>query len=797
MHKRCTFLCLAVFFLFAGIAWGDEGERNDARFAAVDDICQQAVAAGQIPGAVVLVAHKGEVVYRKAFGSRALEPRREPMTLDTIFDLASLTKSIATAPSIMRMVQLGQVRLNDPVVRYLPEFGRNGKEEITVRQLLTHFSGLRDDIDLNPPWQGKQRALELAFEEKPVSPPGSQFRYSDTNYIVLGAIVERVSGMSLAQYAEAHFFRLLHMAHTAFLPPRTWLPQIAPTQYDEHGVMLHGVVHDPRARRMGGIAGHAGLFSTADDLSRFAQALLDGDKILSPEIIEKMTTPQQPANSTVLRGLGWDIDSSLSSNRGELLPVGSYGHTGFTGTSLWIDPLTQTYIIILTNAVHPRGGLMNTVSLRSRVATAVADALKLEVKDEDKARLATITGYNETLAGQKRLTIRNGSVLTGIDVLEAQNFAALRNSASATMNATPRRIGVLTNQTGIDSQGRRTIDGLSQVPGVQLTAIFAPEHGAVGELDTSNVGNSVDPAPHVPVYSVYGASDAQRRPPLDVLKSLDAVVIDLQDAGVRFYTYETTMGYFLEAAAKAGIEVIVLDRPNPVTGSFVQGPLAESAHLSFVNYHPLPVRHGMTMGELARMFNAERKINARLTVVPMQGWMRGDWFDSTSVLWVNPSPNLRSLNEATLYPGVALVEGTNVSVGRGTDTPFEILGAPWVNARQLADHLNARNIAGIRFVPVSFTPTSSNYANQLCQGVNMIVTDRNVLDSPELGIELAAALRGLYPNDYKMERMIEILANQKVFDALVAGEDPRRIAQDWQDEVEGFEKRRAQYLLYH
>ena len=197
----------------------------------------------------MLVGHKGEVVYRKAFGSRALEPRREPMTLDTIFDLASLTKSIATAPSIMRMVQHGQVRLNDPVIRYLPEFGRNGKEEITVRQLLTHFSGLRDDIDLNPPWQGKQRALELAFEEKPVSPPGSQFRYSDTNYIVLGAIVERVSGMSLAQYAEAHFFRLLHMAHTAFLPPRAWLPQIAPTQYDEHGVMLHGVVHDPRARR--------------------------------------------------------------------------------------------------------------------------------------------------------------------------------------------------------------------------------------------------------------------------------------------------------------------------------------------------------------------------------------------------------------------------------------------------------------------------------------------------------------------------------------------------------------------
>ena len=797
IHKRRTppcFSCSLFLFIFfvcfaARFARGDEAEKRDPRFTAVDAIFEQAITDGQIPGAVVLVAQKGEVVYHRAFGFRSLEPRREPMTLDTIFDLASLTKCVATAPSILRMVQLGQVRLNDPVVRYLPEFGRNGKEEITVRQLLTHFSGLRDDIDLNPPWQGKERGLELAFDEKPISPPGSQFRYSDTNYMVLGAIVEKVSGVSLAQYADVHLFRPLHMDRTAFLPPRAWLPQIAPTQYDERGVMMHGVVHDPRARRMGGIAGHAGLFSTADDLSRFAQALLDGDQILSPEIIEKMTTPQQPANSTVLRGLGWDIDSPFSSNRGELLPIGSYGHTGFTGTSIWIDPLTRTYIIILTNAVHPRGG--NAIALRSRVATAVADALKLEVKDEDKAKLAAITGYNDTLAGMRRLPSRNGSVLNGIDVLESKNFSELHPSKSS-----PRHIGVLTNQTGVDAQGRRTIDVLTQVPGVQLTAVFSPEHGATGQVDTTNIGNSEDSVTHVPIYSVYGATDAQRHPPLDVLKNLDAVVIDLQDAGARFYTYETSMGYFLEAAAQTGIEIVVLDRPNPITGSFVQGPLSETGNLNFVNYYPLPVRHGMTMGELARFFKGERKINARLTVVSMQGWMRGDWFDSTAVTWVNPSPNLRNLNEATLYPGVALVEGTNVSVGRGTDTPFEVLGAPWVNARQLADYLNARNITGVRFIPTNFTPTTRTYANQLCHGINMVVTDRNVLDSPELGIEIASALQRLYPNDYKMDRMIEILANQQVFDAIAGGEDPRRIAQDWQEAVERFEKQRAPYLIY-
>lgn len=757
----------------------------------MDAALQKAVDEEEIPGAVVLVGHNGKIVYRRAFGYRALEPRREPMTLDTIFDLASLTKCIATAPSVMRLVELGQVRLNDPVARYIPEFGQNDKEDVTVRQLLTHFSGLPEDLDLKIPWSGREQALQLAFDAKLVAPPGSQFRYSDINYIILGELVERVSKIPLDKYAEAHIFRALGMKQTSFNPPRAWLPKIAPTEYDENGIMLRGVVHDPTSRRMGGVAGHAGLFSTADDLARYAQALLDA-KILSPAIIEKMTTPQQPVNSTVLRGLGWDIDSPFASNRGELLPIGSYGHTGFTGTSLWIDPYSRTYIILLTNAVHPHVG-KSVVSLRSRVATAVVDALKLKVKDKDKARSIAITGYNETLVGERRLASRNGSVLTGIDVLEAGQFAALKNKDSDK----PRKIGLLTNQTGVDSEGRRTIDVLAATPGLQLTAIFSPEHGAVGALDTTEIGNTVDAVTHIPVYSVYGASDAQRHPPMNVLKNLDAVVIDLQDAGARFYTYETTMGYFLEAAAQAGIEVVVLDRPNPITGSFVQGPVSEPANSSFVNYHQLPVRHGMTMGELAQLFNGERKINANLKIIPMQGWMRGDWFDSTDLAWVNPSPNLRSVDEATLYPGVALVEGTNVSVGRGADAPFELLGAPWIKPRQFADYLNRRNISGVRFVPVSFTPASSVYAGQLCGGVNLIVTERNALDVPELGIELASALRTLYPNDYKIDRMIQLLANLKTFGAILANEDPRRIAEDWRDDLEAFEKVREKYLLYH
>jgi len=767
--------------------------------SAVDAVIQQAISDGTIPGAVLIVGHDGQVIYRKAYGARALEPRREVITLDTVFDLASLTKVIVTTPAVMQLVEKGKVRLNDPVAKYLPEFAQNGKEDITVRQLLTHYSGLEPDLDLKIAWEGKQTAYGMAMALTPDDPPGSKFSYSDVNFIVLGELVERVSGQTLDEYALRHIFVPLKMMHTRFVPSAAWRPRMAPTQYDENERMLRGVVHDPTARRMGGVAGHAGLFSTGDDLAKYAQALLNGgDGILSAMSVEKMTRPEQPPAAPVLRGFGWDIDSPFSSNRGDLFPVGSYGHTGFTGTSMWIDPTTKAYIILLTNAVHPRGK-SNAIALRSKVATAVAAGLPLTASEKEALRWASITGYNEAQSAARRMNTRNGSVKNGIDVLEEHGFDVLQ--VAGTENSGRGRplhikIGVVTNQTGIDADGRRTIDVLTQAPGVSLDAIFSPEHGVTGTLDTTDVANSKDAATGIPVYSVYGAKDALRRPPADVMKTLDAVVFDIQDAGVRFYTYETTLGYFLEAAAAAGVELIVLDRPDPITGAFVQGPVSDAGRENFTNYGNVPVRQGMTMGELAKMFNAERNINAKLTVVPMEGWQRGDWFDSTGLVWVNPSPNLRSVTEAGLYPGVGLIEGTNVSVGRGTDTPFELLGAPWIKGRELAAYLNARGIAGVRFVPVTFTPTASNYAGQKCEGVNLVLTERNALDAPELGIELAAGLKKLYPADYKMERITELLVNQAAYDGLVAGKDPRRIAQDWQEELEKFEVVRKKYLIY-
>lgn len=768
----------------------DSPAGNRAGFAAIDSIMEEAVAKGNIPGGVVVVGHNDKVVYRKAFGWRSLEPTRERMTVDTIFDLASLTKCLATTTAMMQLMQEGKVRLNDPVAAYLPEFAQNGKAEITVRELMTHFSGLAPDLDLKEPWHGRATAYEMAMQQRPQFPPGTRFVYSDINFETLGFLVEKVSGMPLNEYASKYIFEPLRMHDTRFLPPASWIPRIAPTQYDEDHKMLRGVVHDPTARRMGGVAGHAGLFSTADDMGIFAQELLSGSKILSRLSIEKMTTPQQPASAASLRGLGWDIDSPFSTNRGVLLPVGSYGHTGFTGTSLWIDPVTNTYIIILTNRVHPNGG-HSVVGLRSRIATAVAEALSLTPTESAEMRVARITGYNESLMAERRVIGRNGDVKTGIDVLEEHDFRELHPDA-----AHPVRIGLVTNQTAFDSHGRRTADVLAHVPGIQLAAFFSPEHGIAGKLDTTSIGNSEDAATGAPVYSVYGDTDAKRRPTEEEMAGVDEIVYDIQDVGVRFYTYETTLGYFLEAAAKAGKPIVVLDRPDPINGVYVQGPLAEPGRESFVSYWQTPVRHGMTIGELARMFNAERTIGAKLSVVPMEGWMRGDWYDSTGKLWINPSPNMRSLTEATLYPGIGMIEGTNISVGRGTDTPFELVGAPWIDAAALSSYLNARKIDGVRFVPVVFTPNDSRYSGEKCEGVNLVVTDRESLDSPELGLEMAAALYHLYPDQYKIAEMDGLMRNKSALDAVMDGEDPRRIAESWQDAIQGFEAIRARYLLY-
>ena len=774
---------------------------DELEFRQIDRIVEGAIAAKKFPGAVVIAGHDGRIVFHKAYGNRSLIPAPEAMTEDTIFDVASLTKVLATAPAVMQLYEQGRFRLNDPVAKYLPQFGANGKQDITIRQLLTHYSGLPPDVSLEDPWVGKEEGLRRAFASTPVTAPGVQFRYSDINFIVLGALVEKISGLTLDQYQQRYLVQPLGVEHMQYLPPAAWRSRIAPTQYD-HGVMLRGVVHDPTSRRMGGVAGHAGLFCTAGDAAVYAQNLLDrlaGKPSRFPLrqlTLEKMTTPGQPATGTALRGLGWDIESPFSSNRGELFPVGSFGHTGFTGTSIWMDPTSDTYVIFMSNAVYPDGPT-GINAIRGAVANVVASWVKLELDNGSLA--ARLTGYNESIAGERRWQDRNGTVAAGIDVLEEDHFAEL--AALAARHGGALRLGLLTNQTGLDAQGRRTIDILAHdaeaaVPGLKLKLLFSPEHGINGALDKEVIQDSTDPSTGLPVISLYGSAE-HRHPSLETLRGLDAVLIDLQDAGVRFYTYETVIRYFLEAAGRTGTETVVLDRPDPLGGGFVQGPASDAGRESYVNVAPIPVRHGMTLGELARYLNGEYKLRAPLSVVAMEGWQRGDWFDATGLTWTSPSPNLRSLREAILYPALGLIETTNISVGRGTDTPFEYVGAPWIDGRALAHALNARFLPGVRFVPVDFKPRPPYpYADELCHGIELIVTDRNVVDSPELGLEIAAALNKLFGDKFQLNKIDVLLANRNVLDALLAGQDPQRIAEGWQQQLQEFEVRRKPYLLY-
>ena len=749
---------------------------------AIDEAVDGAIKAKLIPGAVVVIGHQGQVVFHKAYGSRALVPSVEPMTEDTIFDAASLTKVVATTSALMKLFEAGKLRINDRVTQYLPEF-QGGKSDITVRDLMTHFSGLRPDLDLKPAWSGYQTGIKMALVDRPNTPPGVRFVYSDINFELLGEIVHRLSGKTLPEYVTEQVFKPLGMKDSMFQPPASLRARIAPTEV-ENGEVVRGVVHDPTARYMGGVAGHAGLFTTADDLSKFAQMMINGGRsgekqIFKPAVVLKFTTPQSPADQPILRGLGWDMDSPLSANRGELFPIGSYGHTGFTGTSLWIDPYSKTYVIVLTNSVHPSRG-KNLASFRARIANLAAGSFGIASQE------VQITGYNETISGPglARVVARNADTFTGLDVLAQQNFEQLKG----------KRVALYTNHTGLSRDGRRNLD-LMVGAGVQVTALFTPEHGITGKRDDENIANSKDERTGVPIYSLYQAS--RRRVTAEMLKDVDTIVFDIQDVGARFYTYSCSMRYALEDAAKFQREFVVLDRPNPITGVRAEGPILDREAESFVGCFEMPLRHGLTFGELARLMNAELGLHAKLSVVPMRGWERGDWFDSTNLIWIDPSPNMRNLNAAILYPGVAMLEySKNYSVGRGTDSPFEQVGADWIRGADLAKFLNGRQVPGVRVYPTSFTPTASYFAGKTIEGVRLVVTDRNSFDSVRFGMEIAFALEKLYPGKIDFDTNLKLIGNKKLIAAMKAAVDPRTSIQEMEEDLKRWADRRMPYLIY-
>jgi uncharacterized protein YbbC (DUF1343 family)/CubicO group peptidase (beta-lactamase class C family) len=761
------------------------GPLTSAGLEPIATIVQQEINAGHIPGAVVMIGSHGRVVYDRAFGYRSWEPPHPlKMTADTIFDLASLTKVVATAAAVMRLVDQGRLKLDDRAAAYWPEFAANGKESITVRELLTHYSGLRADLNLNSQWSGYYGAMTKIVAERPVCPPGTCYVYSDINFEVLGELVRRVSGRPLDRWCEREIFTPLKMTDTGFCPAPSIDGRIAPTEF-VNGRLLIGKAHDPTALRMGGISGHAGLFSTAHDLAVFAQMMLDegragNARILRPETVDEMTAPAAPSGAAHLRGLGWDLGAALAANRGQLPPVGSYGHTGYTGTMLWIDPPSQTYVIILTNRVYPYGR-GDAHPLRANILDLVSRELGTASPQEVAASNPDLREYaGPNWQPQAIASAPRAPIASGLDVLVAENFAPLRGL----------RVGLITNHSGIDGRGERGIDLMRSSAALRLVKVFAPEHGLAANLEGA-IDSGFDTASGLPVLSLYGRI---KRPTDGMLEGLDALVFDVQDAGARFYTYPSTMAYAMEAAAQKGIGFYVLDRPNPLTAAVVQGPVMDSNLRSFTGYYPLPVRHGMTIGELAQLFNAG--IGARLHVIAMKGYERRQWYDQTGLPWVAPSPNLRTITQAALYPGVALVEGANVSVGRGTAAPFEQVGAPWIDGAKLAAYLNRRWIHGVAFAPVEFTPSSAPYQDRVCGGVRITLLDRQALDSPELGVEITSALERLYPRRFQLDETVGMIGARWIVTSLHDGEDPLTVARQWQSGLAGFRAVRAKYLLY-
>ena len=773
MLRRAAAL-LAAFLLLPAAAGAQNLDWSD-----LDRVGRESVAAGDTPGAVILIGQGNRVLYRKAVGSRAVTPAVEPMTTDTIFDIASLTKIAATTPAILALVDERKVELDAPLGRYLAEFQSARLSWLTVRRALTHTAGFPDIPSVEVMAKGLTEGMRLiaagVWEPSPTAP----FRYSDTGFIVLGELVRRVSGEPLDRFMQKRFYKPLGMRDTTFNPPAGWHARIAPTEFVQ-GQMLRGVVHDPRARQLHGVAGHAGLFSTADDLARFCRMLLadgmeGGRRYLSSASVRAMFAPNEAGET--LRGLGWDISSAYSRTLGSFFPIGSVGHTGFTGTSIWMDPPTRTYVIILTNRVHP-AGKGSVVDLRRRVSAIVGARLF-----GSGSELATGEAATEAAAPASADTTTGVKVQTGLDVLESEDWSPLRGKV----------VGLVTNQTGVDAEGRRNVDLLAKAQGVRLQSIFAPEHGLDGLLD-ARVPHGTHPGTGLTIWSLYGN---ERRPTAAMLQGLDTLIFDIQDVGVRFYTYLTTLVYILEEAARHGVTVVVLDRPNPLTGVVVEGPVMDPDLRSFTAPHPIPVRSGMTMGEFAKMVVGERKIPVKLTVVPLERWERTMWFDQTGLPWVNPSPNIRSLTEALLYSGVGLLEATNLSVGRGTQLPFEVVGAPWISdPKGLADALNDLGMAGVTFQPINFQPDSSVYAGQMVGGVRLVITNRDALRPVTVGLTLGRTLLERYPAQFRAASIQNLLVNRSTIWALLRGDSLARLKQWAEADRASFLQRRASYLIY-
>ncbi|WP_284889051.1 exo-beta-N-acetylmuramidase NamZ domain-containing protein [Burkholderia sp. lyk4-R2A-23] len=770
--------------LFALASTGARAEPDEVRArqqaAAIDEAIAAEIADGHLAGAVVVTGDADGVRVRVARGLRVTGERGEPMRTDTIFDLASLTKPVATAVAIMQLAERGMLSVDAPAARYWPAFGVRGKSGITIRQLLAHVSGLPAGVSSSRALRSRAALLADIVAMTPGASAGARVRYSDVNYVVLGEIVERVSHRPLDAWCAAHVFAPLGMESTAFRPPAPLLARVAPTVVRD-GRPLRGGVHDPVAAAMGGVAGNAGLFASADDLARFARMLLNGGalgpvRVLARRSIAELETPATLDAKGDLHTPGWAVGPPLVANRYRLPPVGSLQHLGYTGTALWIDLVTRRFAIVLTSRLYP-DETGTAMPLRALVLGIVSSDAAPVTSSQISTRVPSMA---MAVAQAARLPESHGPVLAGIDVLAASGFAAVAG----------KRIALVTNRGGFDRFGRRTADLLAQAPGATLVALFAPEHGLGTDVDET-FGDTIDVATGVVVHSLYG--DRRRIAPA-LLADVDVLVIDLQDAGVRFFTYLATLGYVLEAGAAAHLPVIVLDRPDPLSGDVFGGPVSDAGPATFTGYYPLPLQPGMTLGELARLFNDRLHIGAALNVVPMANYARAMRFDDTGLGWVPPSPNLRDGTALSLYPETGLIEGAAVSVGRGTATPFGVVGAPWIDARILADDLRAMRL-NATFSPVRFVPTEGAYRGRLCEGVR-VERPPGAARPGEIGLALALALHRRYPAQFRIDAIRASVGSREVADMLEAGRPLDEIERGVDAQDTAFASERAAFRLY-
>lgn len=707
--RRSTWLGLGLLLLcICSPGWTEEREPNEALWLSLEEEIRASIDSGQIPGAVILVGRGGQVLFHKAVGMADVSSG-DLLTTEHLFDAASLTKPLVTAVSVLLLAQEGKIGLQAPVSEYLPvEF----EDPPTIEHLLTHHSGLPAVIEA----EGLPESL---LKVKQQSRPGERFLYSDVGFMLLQQVVEKQSGQSLDDFYKDRIARPLELRDALFLPRER---KCVPT----YGV-APGRVHDPRARYLGGVAGHAGLFATALDVHK---ELVGLNRVLEPEYRELLFRPARGG-----RTLGLDQETRFSTARGERFsPLTSAGHTGFTGTSFWWDEPTGIHVVLMSSRLHPDNE-GDVRGLRSRVATLVG----------------------EHFLGRQ--------VKTGLDVLAESNFDTLRG----------KKVGFVLNQTSRDRFGRHLSELIAGRSDFTTTALFTPEHGLLGVRD-EKIEHGFHQGLQVPIYSLYGET---RKPKREWLEELDLLVFDLQDVGVRYYTYISTLKGILEVARETGTEVMVLDRPNPLGGQVFDGNLARS--FSFIACDALPTVHGLTVGEAGRFLN--REIRAELAVQRMRGWARDMTWEQTGLSLFSPSPNLAELEAIQLYPVLGQMEWCEVSVGRGTNSPFRVIGAPYVkDPTSLAAAIN--ELFGERIVarPRYFAPRESKFANQVCGGVELLPNGR-LREPAQLGLMLAELFENRYPGQFHRDKMIRHLG--------LEGLDQLNLV-----EVEEWENVRRPYLLY-